>query len=262
MEEPAISFRHATLKLKWAGELFHNLQTVANAWIKDGQAHAVSVERDPDRHGYVVKMGLEGMPWQIPCLVGDICHNCRNVFDYAWMGLVRATGSNEKKPMPISSNRQGLITTIGQASIGAARAEAERLLGDIIRSHRDFQNGGNVALAELNELSNWQKHNLLIATLNVTEIRNVRIDSTHAMNTSIGRIAVYGNKVQMPIAIEGDLLKFEHDGKPSLDVFFEGPKLVARQTLLPAMVKFHQTALQGLKAFCEAFPSPDNPTFT
>jgi hypothetical protein len=260
MQEPANSFIHAALKLEWADVLLDNLHRIVET-IKS-EPHEASLEMKADRSGYVVKMGPRtAIPFQLPCLLGDFCHNCRSALDFAWMGLVRAAGNTSRATMPISSNRQGLVTTIGKAAIGQATAQAEVLLGDVIRSHQDFEAGGNRALAELNELSNWQKHNLLIPTIQVTAVHDVEI-TTDGCSASFGTMEVHSNEIRSDLfSIAGPNGQFKHNGKPTVDVFLQGPKLVELQPLLPALVNFRELATQGLKAFCEAFPAAANPQF-
>lgn len=258
MNEPSISFQHAALKINWANELLRHLVEASNSFIKE-KPYTVALKPDPEDGGYVFELGLtRDIPPAIPLLVGDITGNLRASLDYAWMGLVRAAGiTTDKKTLPIGSDRKGLIKTIESAPISGAVEEAKRLLGDRIKTHRDFANGGNMAIAALNDLSNWNKHNLIITTAGVTEIRNV----TFGIGNKIGVLQIHGGKANAIGFGPGMADNFAYEGEPRVEIIFGGHKLVQNNPVIPTLLQLGQAAAQTIKAFCESFPSNDNPTF-
>jgi hypothetical protein len=258
MHEPSLSFNHAALKIAWANELLRNLVEASNAFIKE-KPYTVAIKPDPDGEGYVFELGLtRNIPKVVPLLVGDIAGNLRASLDYAWMGLVRAAAiTNDKTTLPIASNWKGLIKTIETSPIGGAVEEAKRLLGNTIKTHRDFPNGGNVAIAALNDLSNWNKHNLIVTTAGVTEVRNV----TFGVGCKVGRIQVHGGKTGALGIDSGMADNLTYEGEPRVEIIFGAHELVQHNPVVPTLLQLSQAATQALKAFCEAFPSQNNPIF-
>lgn len=254
--EPALSFEHAALKIKWADVLLHQLNRQIALWV-DSKPYEAGLENNTKRGGNHIVIGAKPVPFTIACLAGDISHNLRNALDYAWMGLVRASnpGQREKKTFPFADNRKGLKKTIAQSPIKTALGDAERLLLDGIKPHRDFNGGGNRNLCALNELSNWQKHNMLALVATVTSIFDVAIDTTRVKNVRINRLTVEGG-VARPIFIAGDIIDFSHNGEPTLDIFIEADGLSDKQSLVPTLVNFRQASFEALKAVADTFPTP------
>lgn len=254
MQEPALSFHHAALKAEWARMAIHRFQQAVEKWIT-GCEYSVSLKQNADGAGYALVVGVELPPW-IPLWAGDICNNLRASLDYAWMGLVRAAdpAMNKKKTLPIGANKKDLLAKIQNSPIGSAVDQASFLLTEIIGSHRDFENGGSQFLSSLNDLSNWNKHNLLIAGYTVTELSNVQIG-----NVKIGKLvnSGKGNVINMPFAVAEP--EFTYDGKAAIQVIFGQGDFTKGECILPTLVIFHERCLHVLKAFCEAFPSPHNP---
>ena len=173
--EPHLSFHHARLKVEWAKAHIRYLNDICRSFI-DEKPYVLTVEPDSDSGNDLFQVGMtQGIPANIALLMGDAVANLRAALDYAWMGLARAHNpSITKLTLPIGDNRKGLISTIEQAPIGPAVEQAKLLLGDRIKSHRDFADGGNRPIIALNELSNWNKHNLLVTAMAVTSIPLIR----------------------------------------------------------------------------------------
>src|SRR4051812_4606080 len=153
VDEPSLSFNQVGLKIQWSQKLIQNLDRICTDFIHS-KPYYVSVERDTQEGCYRFNIGLtEGIPVIIPLLMGDICGNLRAALDYAWMGLVRRETSRDakKKTMPFANDRQGLIGVVTKSPVKIAAEEAKELLVDRIKSHYDYNNGGNGPLAALNK---------------------------------------------------------------------------------------------------------------
>lgn len=256
--EPHTSFRAARHKIVWAQQNILNLQSVIDAFVQE-KPYSVRLNPDTERGGYNIEVGLtRGLPIEVSLMLGDICGNLRASMDYMWMGLVRAHQGEgaSKQTMPIGSNRKSLEAQIEKAPIGAALEKAQFVLVDRIQSHRDFENRGNIDIAALNDLSNWNKHNLIIATAGVTALRHVNYGGL-----TVDLLKVQGGIARV-VGIGPDVKgEFRYEGDPVIDVVFGPHKLVHRSSVIPKLVTFQKTVVDALKAFCEAFPSDLNPIF-
>ena len=254
--EPALSFAHASLKLEWANIRLQELQTVCNTF-NETKPHVAFLEADPETSTHALKVGMSRkIPAEIPLIAGDVVSNMRSALDIAWMGLVRAAGTKVKKAtMPIADNRKGLITMDIESTVGGAAEKAKLLLADAIKSHRDFANGGNESIVALNELCNWNKHNMLMLQMGRTVVRNINFGSGNNIGVVIGdgdisSIIGFGNK---PPA------NFSYEGEPSGEIIFGRHYLLEDQPVLPSLVNLLEATREALQAFREAFPGTDNP---
>lgn len=259
--EPAISFYHAALKVKWSGVLIDNLNSSIEAWRKTKPC-AVWPEFDSETNLTNIMSGIKGgLDASIPLLAGDIVANLRSALDCAWMGLVRAEGFEAKHTLPIANNRKGLISTVRNSPIQTALGQAERLLVDDLRSHQDFGDGGNRALCALNNLNNWQKHNLLIAAPVSTVSHRMIIDTTMGKGNEVWGNITRGFGIACMISIAGKPTKIRHQGEPTCEVLIQGEHLIDAQPIIPTMVNFREVVTQALQAFVARFPEGDSVEF-
>lgn len=145
MIEPHISFWHAWLKIVWANKLISDLNAEIERFI-ERKPYKIALEPDRQRGGYIFDVRLtEHLPYTIPCLIGDICHNLRASSDFCWMGLLRSIDPNAaKKTLPIEPNAKGIETTVAKLFEGETLAKVMDLLVNRIKSHYDFEAGGIV----------------------------------------------------------------------------------------------------------------------
>jgi hypothetical protein len=253
--EPAISFNHAAQKLEWAFMHMDQLNARCAAFLET-QPQVAFVENDPEGGGQSFKVGMSReIPAAIPLIIGDVVSNTRASLDFAWMGLVRAAKTNIKKAtMPIANNRKGLINTDMEPWVGEAAAVAKTLLADTIKAHRDIANGGNKAIAALNELANWNKHNMLIVQRGRTTLRNV---SWGAGNT-IGTLVNEGG-INSVFGFGGPQTYVSYEGEPAGEIVFGRHYLVEYAPIIPTLIYMWEAACEALKTFCDAFPHPENP---
>lgn len=251
MQEPFKSFNHAAMKIEWARRSIQQFQLAVTGWVEHCDS-PVQLAENLGGVGYSLVVGVEMPPW-VPLWAGDICNNLRSSLDFAWMGLVRAAnpGSNDKKTLPIADNRKGLLATINKAPIGGALETATILLAENIRPHKDFADGGNVNIAELNDLSNWNKHNLLLAGYAVTELKNVKIG-----NIQIGTLRNGGRGVIINFAGHIKSAELIYEGKPMIDIIFAQGNAIKGRSILTTLADFHDSCLEALNAFRGAFPDP------
>ena len=171
--EPYLSFDNAALKIEWAAAHLQQLNAICEDFIKR-KPFEVSIRKDMAGNQQILQVGTTNrIPANINLLAGDIVSNLRAALDFAWMGLVRSLTppgvTAAKHTLPIGNDRKDLEARIAKSLLGKTLFEQSKdLLLNRIKSHHDFPSGGNKAICALNELSNWNKHNLLIVALGET----------------------------------------------------------------------------------------------
>ena len=251
--EPSLSFHNADLKIKWAAEGLNYLNTICEDFIKS-KPYVVRSDPDAAGTGQVLHVGLtQPIPPEINLLAGDIVGNLRSALDFAWMGLVRSLAKTGTKPdkltLPIGNDRKGLKGTIAQSLVGKAfKKQTESLLVDRIKSHRDLADGGNESLVALNDLSNWNKHNLLIITLGQTGFSGSFGGIRHMSNN-----AFIGN-VRGVIRWSGSTgLDLDHDNEPTCQIVFGGHEIVKHKPVIPTLANFCLMCGESLDLFRQEF---------
>tara|TARA_R110002111_G_scaffold262881_1_gene342693 strand:- start:26718 stop:27248 length:531 start_codon:yes stop_codon:yes gene_type:complete len=175
------------------------------------------------------------------------------------MGMMRSLNPQAPKDtLPICSNAKGIKTIAEKTFEGEILVKILDLLVNRIKAHYDFQSGGNMMLADLNHLSNWQKHNMLVPSFAVTELGdNTIIKSDDGSRIDLSRAKVNGRIAQ----IGGSHAEMTYDSEPTVQVVINLKYLGGYQPINETLLDFHRLMVQSIQAFCEAFPSPHNPTF-
>lgn len=257
--EPERSFHHAALKVEWASILLNNLRRDVNRWIET-KPYSVWVDFDPEANVSRIKSGItKPIPATINLLAGDICGNLRSALDCAWMGLVRAEGTEAKHTLPIASNRKGVESMVGNSPVKAAAGDAVILLRDELGAHQDWENGGSRALSALNELNNWQKHNLLLTTPVAVFGGPIIISTTLCKNISIGQNITVSLGEQGLAKLSGEPVEVRHEGETTGDIMIKGVKFLSPEPIVPTLLNFVEFTREAVIAFVRHFPAGDSP---
>ena len=195
----------------------------------------------------------------MPCLLTDICHNLRFSLDSALMVLERMEkGQNAgKKTLPIGDNLKGLTESINKMlPPGDIQDKLNDLLVNRIRSHRDYDEGGNRDLMTLNRLSNWQKHNLLVPVVGAI----VLPPKTRMFSKNSGSSANFGgaditNSNSSIVSVGGDDMELDYGGgKPKFELRIHSDYAEDRAPMLDLLNQFKFATARSIKAFCDTWP--------
>lgn len=252
--EPQVSFHHARLKVEWAKHHIQQLDLLCKAFIKSHPYNLTS-ERDVVSGEFRFHAGMNvPMDCRIGLLAGDICGNLRASLDYAWMGLVRAHNPDQaaKRTMPIGTNQRDLLATIEKAPIGTAAELAKNLLCDQIKPHRDFSGGGNQAICILNDLSNWNKHNMLAISTGRLHVPTMTdgFGNVFVGATAKGYVGPNVSMIRSPS-------EFKYEGEPSFEVVFAEHEGVDNAPVVPTLLHLSEETSRAIEAFCHTFGMPE-----
>jgi hypothetical protein len=171
--EPDWSFLQAGAKVQWANQHIAYLNSIVEGFVK-GHPQPVFFEQDAQGSIHIKANVAQPMPASIPLMAGDIVHQLRCALDYCWMGLNRSLGDgSEKRTTPFAKDERGLIRTIKNTAVYKSIEGVE----DFVVNKLATYEGGNRTLYLVTQLDNWDKHNLLVVTVGITEINKL-----HAIN--------------------------------------------------------------------------------
>lgn len=197
------------------------------------------------------------IPETLAIIVGDAIHNLRSALDHLAGGIIRtlATPPSFKPYFPIHPDRKNLEADASLAAIEQALPGAKKLLLEKIRP----ASGPHETLWRFNDLSNLDKHNLIIPTVTVAEIANInlRTSSGAYRDLSVGNDAAKPIKIMRsnsPITIDS---KFETAVEIS---FAEGAHPFKDESVIPTLFQIRDVVSETLNAFERLIRTQENPS--
>ncbi|MER8811482.1 hypothetical protein [Mesorhizobium sp. M0965] len=254
--DPQMSFEKALIKIEWANKHIGQLNSVCTALVKS-KVNQTTIKTQAHGGGYEFHLTPDlAFGNEVSLVTGDIVSNLRAALDYCWMGLLRSIEPDPaKQTLPIGTTRKDLDARVEKTSVGKAFPEVKGLIGDTIKFHRDFAAGGNRGLCALNDLCNWNKHNLLLFAVRrigtgvlTMPGNNMVIDGKFDTGGPIVLVTGHGSKPDI-----------KHEGNFSLDIVFRKMNretdLVNNEPVVPTIRNLAQAARKAVEAFIEAFPA-------
>ena len=253
MIEPQLSFENAVLKVEWADQHIEKLKARCDSFIQENAELALTKSQDHEGDRYTFESAQQ-VPVEISLMLGDVIRNLRGALDYCWTGLARVhdPAIKIKETLPFNNNKKAVVNAALATPVGKAFPDAVMLVGDVICTHADFNNGGNRPLVILNRLANWEKHNLLVLTTRL--IRTGTIEFGDNMIIGAGIIGDVTNIVRITgFGENGPQVKC--DGKASAEIIFGKHDFIKDEPIFPLVRNLAQAARQAVEAFIDAFPA-------
>jgi hypothetical protein len=249
MNEPYLSFQHAKLKVQWANQQIDHLQAVHDTFVENNRnLPLIESQGQSGVMQYRVDGGI--IPDEIPLLAGDAIRNLRGSLDYCWTGLDRARGIDKSNvTLPIANNRKGVKSSVENTEVGKAFPGTVKLLEDL-GAHADFDDNGNRPLLILNRLSNWEKHNLLIFT-----IQRVRTFNVTVQGMRLSTIDIQTDR-DAPVELHGSrpwLANSQSEANSTSDIIFGKHDFAEGEPLFPLMRQISKVASEVIEAFEKRF---------
>lgn len=169
------------------------------------------------------------------------------------MGLQRSINpSCRRSYFPIRSQEVDLEKEVIKTMEGQDLKKMMTIL-DQIKPHHEFESGGNKHLISLNELNNWQKHNMLVPAFGVTRLgENTVISSNDGSTIELSRALVNGRVA----GIGGTKADMTYDSDPAVEVFVNANKLGGHHPAIPLLMAFKDVAIDCLNCFKREFSNP------
>lgn len=256
--EPAKSIADAKLKTERAYQHISNLNTELARFL-ESRPYALSIERDFQADKLRFKCGMtRSIPPIVMLLIGDAVHNLKAPLDYVWSGLHRAVDPSKSKVyFPIGNTRNDVISRIAEPGVKRAFPDIERIIADEIKPYHD--GGGDGRFRTINHLDRWDKHNLLIPAIGVTNTGAIRIDIGGR-----GNGVVFGNEIysDVPAAFLGINMRgappdieitIEQDTEPSAEIVFGKGQPAEHRPVVPTLTNLAQAVSDTVNLFAQEF---------
>jgi hypothetical protein len=245
----------AFLKLEWAKQQIDDLDANLKSFGESG-VYRVLIDSDRDPLNDFVKVEVvKTVPIHVSLVLGDALHNLRAAIDYAWREIGGKTiTAKGKKEFPIYPDR----TLLEQ--FFAARPDEPFLVSIrslILDDIQPYKGGNGDALYTLNRLNNFDKHELLIPHLHMSQIEHVFVEDTEGRKHGITR-QVFGTKRVIWIGGKHGKLKLINQGRASFTVVFGKGTLMEDHLIVPTLRSFQvavNALLQSLGTWFEQRPS-------
>jgi hypothetical protein len=253
MIEPQLSFENAILKVEWADQHIDELKARCDRFIQENAELALTKSQDDEGERHAFESAQE-VPVEVALMLGDVVRNLRGALDYCWTGLARVHDPDIKikETLPFNNDKKAVINFALKTPVGQAFPNAVRLVGDVICTHADFNNGGNRPLVILNRLANWEKHNLLVLTT-----RLIRTGTIEFGGVTIIGARIIGDISSM-IKITGfgsNVPEVKSDGDASAEIIFGKHDFVKDEPIFPLVRNLAQATRQAVEAFIKTFPA-------
>lgn len=255
MMEPQLSFGYAKLKIEWAQQHIRILDELVYSFISRSP-YEVNINKNDETGEYIFNVGLtEMMPAQIPLMMGDIVHNLRSSLDYLWNGIERSVNPHKtaKLNFPIHETSENLLDAVKKASGRWGIERIGALILEGVKSSKD----GNFPLWALNKLDVRDKHNLLIPSVGVTELRNVKIIAG-GTKLNFNNCRVRGNKPWALVNFGGIPAYFEENLETIVDIVFGHGQFFEDEPIIGSLVKMADATIEVFNLFVIAFPEPES----
>lgn len=134
------------------------------------EPQTISPNANPTRY-YLSYRPKQPIPQTLALIIGDAVHNLRAALDHLASAIVRTNHPDAKPYFPVRKEREKLIEAGDLALMEAALPGSKRVLLDQIRP----VNCGRDHLWQFGSLDIDDKHNLVIPTVTVADIRNINV---------------------------------------------------------------------------------------
>lgn len=253
--ELAKAFNFARLKIQRAYTHFQEAERLWVEYLKTDFC-VLREERNPETGNQEFFVQSTPLPAELSLALGDGFHNMSAALDYVMSGMMRAAGQSATRiGFPSDETRHGLRKSFMAPKAGKRAPPNRRIVETfprfvwlLLMKIKPYR-GGDHLLWEMRKADNIDKHNLIIPSVAITELRGALIlDAENNNSVGIGRAAVEaGGRVNL-VFYSGKTSRFEitHKGQPTAQIAFpKSLEIFAGEPVFP-------TAIQCVKRIEEA----------
>lgn len=218
------------LKVTRAKRHIRDLQSLIDSFIGDNP-HRIEFHEDDDGVE-IVSVFDRPLPNETATIIGDAIHNLRVALDHLAAQAVKAGGQEPSRNtgFPIYKAEVDFDGGITSKLSGAPDAFIDFVKG--LKPYRAAKDGsaGNTQLWALSQLDNLDKHLVLLPTISVLTVKNVRIITPQGGGLTIGQLEVSGNGKIARMAGKG--AEYHADPDAIFSVSFTNTKLVDGENVI------------------------------
>lgn len=215
-------------------------------------------DRNAETGEQLVRVTVKPVPADMVLAIGDAFHCLSAALDYVMSGLMRAkTGNAIRVHFPTDESRKRLRKSFMAPKPGKKTPANRRIVKafplivfELLTIIKPYQ-GGDFRLREIRRADNIDKHNLIIPSVTVTEIRDLRMvdkvhDNTVTTTVSLGAGGVI-NLIGYRQA-DGSHLEFESKGQATASISFpESLEVFGGEPVLPTLLECSHLVAEVVK---------------
>jgi hypothetical protein len=243
------------LKVEWANHHIEKLTAVVADFFN---TNPCVVELEPIGNSYFVNSGVKnGIPKNIPLIIGDIVHNLSASLDFLIADLIRLADKEPKWTcFPFRRTRNELIEALHKGELKAA----DPAMSDIILDRvQPYIGGYGDLLVKLHDLDVMGKHSMIVPVLAVTRLNGVNFITADGGRGIECAMIVASNGVVRQNSFGGRFTVFEHDGKPTCDIVFDKSQPFNGRSIIPTLFQLSQFVFQVIQVIEYAWNIIHNP---
>ncbi len=228
------------LKVKRAQSHITDLEALFHSFIRDNP-HRIEVHENADTPGLKIRGVFDKpLPPIAATIIGDAIHNLRTALDHLACRLVEHSGGECTRwtGFPIYETEADLDGGIASKLCGTPDE-----IRDLVKSIKPYKTdragrAGNFLIRGLSKLDDMDKHLLLIPTISVVSLRNIRVTAPDGSTILIvGELNVSGDGNVDVVAVGGSGLKFEADSQATFDVFFANTEILDGHQVIETLTR-------------------------
>jgi hypothetical protein len=220
-----IRFASARLKLKRAQRHIAELKESIHRFLNENP-HSFEIKKDADGNFGISALPGREVPAEFSPIIGDAFHNLRSALDHLAAELVRMNGHRPTRytGFPMGDTKASFDGYVAEKLKGASN-----VMLAIVRAVEPYERktvgnyGDGVELEWLSHMDIKDKHLLLLTTVGVATLKDVRVIFEGQVRASFGSLQVSGNdRVNVAtFAGFGDDVHLEADPNATLEIRFK-----------------------------------------
>ncbi len=221
-------FQGAKLKIKRAEHHIGDLQASVDAFLKT-DFHTLGIEHDQGIN--ILKLEAKPLPDEIPLLIGDAVHNLRTALDHvAWEIVTKAGGVPTRwLSFPILETPEKVVAALN----GEIKVAGADIVDSILNTIQPYK-GGNNALWSLHQIDLVDKHRILVPTVSVTSLFDVRAEDENHNTFRARSMTIGGDGVLRAFATDAKL-HIQSYGQATFAVLFQQGQAFEGKPVIPTL---------------------------
>lgn len=213
-------FHSSHLKIKRAKKHLGELKSCLDNFTKQ-DFYRFLIDEDAEAGYKVIKFELtKPVPEDISLIIGDIIHNLRSSLDLLISSIIWSkTGKWSKfSKFPFGDTKESLIGIAKRGELQTVAPAVVDFIIDVIKPYRT----GDDTLYALHDLDIIDKHRMIITTIELAGLKNVRVEDSEGnlignLNFGVGR-----DRNTMNISVNTtDTLHIKDKGNPIFLLYFD-----------------------------------------
>jgi hypothetical protein len=249
------AFAHARLKVNRAYRHLQEANGLFRLYVESDFCKLVE-ERNPETGAQDFHVEAAPIPVDLVLAIGDTFHNLSAALDYIMTGMMRAAGiSATRVGFPTNETRKALRESFMAPKPGKKTPPSRRIVETfpgfvmlLLQRVKPYR-GGNFLLWEIRKADNIDKHNLIVPSVTITELRNVALLDEEYENVfrNCSFSVDAGGRVNFLSYDNGGGLKVTDKGQASASITFaQGMEVFAGEPVFPTLLQCVQLVAEAI----------------